>query len=218
MPIHSLSISIKILSTGSRVTKFSDWHIPLASRDITLQATLADLQRVRAGLSASELKEYEETVLTSKFASLNLPELANFKKIENGSRDCMHIMLGRGFMRMDDIFVSGLTLGSIRKVIDTEQGLNALVVRHLVPDVCDFDENETMVFRDAIRLAYISNCSPLDQFDYMEWLDHPLAVMRDAIGIEPELLNAYYELEKRRNPENPASQRLLPPEQKIVAF
>jgi hypothetical protein len=200
------------------VTKYHDWHIPLASKDITLEAALSDLRQARSDLSKPEWREYEERALMQRFTELDLPELVNFKNIDANMRDCLHILLGRGLLLLDEIFVVGLTLGSIKKVIDTEQSVNALVAKHLVPNVCRFDEKEMTVFKDAIRLAFISNCSPLDKFKYMEWLDQPLAMIRDAVGIEEELLIAYYKLESRRHPNELASRRLLPPEKKIVAF
>ena len=200
------------------MTNYRDWHISLASKDLSLETALADLRETRSALTRTESLQYQQESLIQKFASLDIAELENFKNIDSDMRDCMHILLGRGFLAMDDIFVTGLTLGSIRKVIDTEQSVNALVAKHLVPAVCPFNESEMTIFKDAIRLAFISNCTPLDDFKYMEWLDQPLEMIRNAIGIEEELLLAYYKLESRRNPDEPACQRLLPPAQKIVAF
>jgi hypothetical protein len=207
-----------IYSVGSSVTSYSNWHIPLASEDISLQAALDSLQAVRSGLAEDADGEQGMASLISSLARTDQPELALFKNIDRQLQDCIHILLGRGMHTMDEIFVTGFTLGSIKKVINTEQNVYAYVAKYLLPAFIDFNEQEMTVFKDAVRLAFISNCSPLDQFNFSEWLDQPITSTRDAVGIEEELLRAYYVVEKGRNPAVEASQRLLPADQRIVAF
>ena len=200
------------------MTSYINWHIPLTSNDIPLQAALVSLSSVRSELPGTGAIEQPDISLISKLAKTSQSELELFKHIDRQQQDAIHILLGRGLHTMDDIFVTGFTLGSIKKMVKTEQSVYAFVAKYLVPDICDFNEQEMQVFKDAIRLSFISNCSPLDQFDFNDWLDQPVATIRDAVGIEEELLCAYYAIEKLRNPYNPASQRLLPQEQQVVAF
>jgi hypothetical protein len=67
------------------------------------------------------------------------------------------------------------------------------------------------VFRDAVRLGYVSDCVPLHAADYEPLLDLTLEEARRALGIETDLLRAYYAIERRRHPDSPESLRLLDP-------
>ena len=65
------------------------------------------------------------------------------------------------------------------------------------------------VFRDSARLAFVSDCRALNKVDYQPYLDTTLAEIRRSLGIEADLLRAYYAIEKRRYPHSPESARLL---------
>jgi len=132
--------------------------------------------------------------------------------------DCIHILLGRGLLDLDEAFTIGFTLGSAKKKTSTEYSLYAFVSQRLYPKVYKFTEHEIAVLKDAIKLSFISNCVPLDQFDFTQWLDEPIGKVREAVGIESELIEASYAVEKRRYPHSRASARLLPEEQKLVAY
>jgi hypothetical protein len=204
----------KLYSVGKQVNSYKDWHIPYTRNDITLQQALDSVSKVRA--------EAIDSLLMFKLAAN--PKLTHSGlEIFHGAldvtqHDSIHILLGRGLLNIDAAFTAGFTLGSSKKVQRPEQSIFALVAKHLTPDVHEFAEQEMAVFKEGIRLAYISGCSPLDQFQFSEWLDQPIGTVRDAVGIEDELMLAYYAVEQRRYPRSLASQRLLPAEQKVVAF
>lgn len=123
--------------------------------------------------------------------------------------DYIHIILGRGMLELDEAFTIGFTMGSTKKVTETEEQLFALIAQYLYPTVYQFGEREIEVFRDAVRLGYVSDCQPLDEIDFRQYLDMPLRVVRERIGVEANLLRAYYEIEKNRYPDATASRRLL---------
>jgi len=133
------------------------------------------------------------------------------KPLDQLQLDCIHILLGRGLHVMDEAFVLGFTVGSIKKVHDREEHWHAMLKRHVYPHIPQFAGQEIAVCRNGLRLAYISNCMALDQCDFSTWFDHSLHDIRAAIGVESELLRTCYELETRRYPACMASQRLLPP-------
>ena len=199
---------------GALVNSYKDWHIPYTRDDMILQQALDSLSCVRA--------DTIESLLMFKLAGnpkLNHTGLELFNgSLDVTQLDSIHILLGRGLLNIDAAFTAGFTLGSSKKIKRPEQSLVALVAKHLTPDVYAFSEEEMAVFKEGIRMAYISGCSPLDQFNFNEWLDQPIRTVRDAIGIEDELILAYFAVEQRRYPLSLASQRLLPPAQKIVAF
>lgn len=130
--------------------------------------------------------------------------------LDQHQHDCIHILLGRGLLPMDQAFVLGFTLGSSKKGSMPESKLHAEVGRHFYKKVQLFSESESAVFKEGIKLAYLSFCAPLDNFDFRPWHNQPLRDIREAIGLEQELLQAYFAVEKHRYPHSLAAQRLLP--------
>ena len=202
------------MSVENQVSSYRNWHIPYTRKDITLRQALDSLNAVRANATDSLLML--KLAKNPKFCQSGLGLFSGVIDVKQS--DCIHIVLGRGLLNMDGAFTAGFTLGSSKKTTSSEQSVYAFIAKYLTPDVHEFSDEEMAVFKEGIRIAYISGCSPLDQFDFSEWLDHPIETVRDAVGIEDELMLAYYAVEQRRHPLALASQRLLPPEQKVVAF
>jgi len=123
--------------------------------------------------------------------------------------DCIHLILGRGLLPKDEAFAIGFTMGSTKKVTTTEETLYSWISKYFYPNVYKFSDEDLNVFRDAIRLAYISSCQPLDEIDFDTYLDKSLTTIRNDIGLEKELILAYYAIEKKRYPHAVESQRLL---------
>ena len=109
----------------------------------------------------------------------------------------------------DEAFTIGFTMGSTKKAPYTEERLLSLIAQYLYPAVYQFGEREIEAFRDAVRPGCVSDRQPLDEVNFNQHLDMPLATVRAAIGIEVDLLRAYYAIGKKRYPDSPASQRLL---------
>jgi hypothetical protein len=109
----------------------------------------------------------------------------------------------------DEAFVIGFTMGSTNKVTTLEENLFALFSKHLYPKVYQFKAEEIRIFKDATKLGYISDCQPLDKIDYAKYFDWKLHDIRRDIGLEGDLILAYYRIEQQRYPKSKASQRLL---------
>ena len=77
------------------------------------------------------------------------------------------------------------------------------------PDGYRLDDEDLRVYRDAVRLGYVSACRRLDRVDFEPLQDLTLTEVRATIGLEEDLLRAYYAIERRRFPNSPESQRLL---------
>jgi hypothetical protein len=123
--------------------------------------------------------------------------------------DYIHIILGRGLTLMDEAFVLGFTMGSTDRVSTHEANLFNWINQILYPKPYRFTPEGTQVFKDAVALAYVSDCTPLETVDFKPMLDWPLRKIREAINLEIDLLRAYYRIEARRYPNVRASQRLL---------
>ncbi|MEJ2391618.1 MAG: hypothetical protein P8019_09505 [Gammaproteobacteria bacterium] len=181
-----------------------DWHIPLHQESMTLADALASLP-------AQERRELPLMLRMQRDPELSfLSKLAFRAGIDQRQHDCIHILLGRGLLPMDQAFVLGFTIASSKKGSLPEHRLNAEIGRHQAR--CDslFSDSERSVFREGIKLAYMSFCAPLDGFDFQPWQNQSLRELREAVGLEAELLLAYFAVEKHRYPHSPASQRLLP--------
>ena len=127
------------------------------------------------------------------------------------THDYIHILLGRGVLPKDEAFVIGFTMGSTDLVTATEEKLFGMISKYLYPKVYKFNDDDLRVFRDAVRLGFVSDCRSLAGVDYRALLDKPLGEIRPALGIEEDLLRAYYAIEKRRFPDAPESRPLLDP-------
>jgi hypothetical protein len=123
--------------------------------------------------------------------------------------DFIHIILGRGLTLMDEAFVLGFTMGSTDRVSTQEANLFNWINQILYPKPYRFTPEGTQVFKDAVALAYVSDCTPLETVDFQPMLDWPLRKIREAINLETDLLQSYYSIEARRYPKCRASQRLL---------
>lgn len=184
---------------------YRDWHIPYRRDRITLHEAHRDLQRVAA--APGEVPLLVQLVENPRF---HIPGVRLFHgAVDLLQHDYLHITLGRGLLPRDEAFTIGFTMGSTRKVSALEEELFALVSRHLYPRLYQLSDEDIAVFRDAVRLACLSDCAPLDTWDFTPWLERPLHELRAALGLEEDLLLAYYAIERRRYPDCPESARLL---------
>jgi hypothetical protein len=176
------------------------WHVPLSHGGMTLRAAADALARV--GAAPEEIPLMVRLAENPRF---NLFHGA----VDLETHDHIHALLGRGLLAKDEAFVIGFTMGSTHRLGATEEKLFTLVAERLYPGIYRFDKADVRIFRDAVRLALVSDSAPLDRVDYRRYLDLPLAEIRDALGIDEALLAAYFAIEKRRHPEAPESRRLL---------
>ena len=182
---------------------WKDWHIPFSQDQITLREAKANLAAL--GAKQEEIPLMIQLVENPRYS---IPGLDLFHgAVDLATHDSIHILLGRGLLPKDEAFVIGFTMGSTDRVTTLEESLYALFSKHLYPKVYQFKDEEIRIFKDATKLGFISDCKPLDKIDYNQYLDWKLCDMRRDIGIEPDLILAYYRIEQRRFPK--ASQRLL---------
>lgn len=187
------------------VTRWEDWHIPWDCDQISLRQGLEYLKPVAAG--PQEIPLLVRLVENPRY---RIPGLTLFHgAVELKQHDCIHILLGRGLQAKDEAFVIGFTMGSTGAVSSVEETLFCKIARNLYPRIYQFDDEDEQIFRDAVKLGAISYCKPLDSTDFTPYLDMPLKQTREALGLECELIEAYYKVEKRRFPHAQASQRLL---------
>jgi hypothetical protein len=182
-----------------------DWHVPYANDQLTLR-------EARAGLEAIGAKQKDVPLMVQLVENprYDIPGFDLFHgAVDIATHDCIHILLGRGLLPKDEAFVIGFTMGSTNKVSTLEERLYALASKYLYPKAFRLADEEIRIFKDASKLGYISDCRPLDQVDYAPLLDRSLRDIRRIVGLESDLILAYFGIEKRRHPRSKASQRLL---------
>ena len=185
--------------------KIERWFVPLSCNDKTLSSAYQELQEF--GLKQEEIPYIIQIVENPKF---DLPGGDIFHgKTDIETHDYLHIILGRGVLAKDEAFVIGFTMGSTNRVTSTEENLYSFFAKYLYPKAYRFTDEDLHVFKDAVKLGFISDCQSLSEVNYSRYLQHPLEEIREDLGIETNLLQAYYSIEKRRYPESIESQRLL---------
>jgi len=185
-------------------THWKDWHIPLDVEDITIRECLATQADVAAG--AVDIPLIIQLVENPKF---DIPGINLFNgAVTLGDHDVIHVLLGRGMLPKDEAFVIGFTMGSTNKVTSAEKKMYALVAKYLYPGPYKFSDEDIEVFKKAAHLGYVSDCQPLDKIDFTPYMDMPLKQAREALGIETDLLAAYYNIEQARYPEYRECQRI----------
>jgi hypothetical protein len=182
-----------------------EWHLPLSADGVTLREAYDNLASL--GAEQNQIPLMVQLVENPKF---DIPGFDLFHGAVNlRTHDLIHIILGRGLLANDEAFVIGFTMGSTNRVSTAEEQLFSIVSKYLYPKVYRFKEQAIDIFRDAVKLGYISDCQPLDEVDFDALLDLRLREMRERIGLETELLHAYFAIEARRYPNAKSSARLL---------
>lgn len=195
------------MSTPAYHPALRDWHVPLWQDEITLQEAYDSLLAV--GNAASEVPLIVRLTENPEF---HLGGLGFFKgRVTLEQHDCIHILLGRGARLMDEAFVIGFTMGSTDRVSSSESRIFEFISSKLYPEAYRFDDDQLRVFRDAVALGYVSDCTPLDTVDFRPFFAQSLREVRAALKLEVDLLEAYYRIEARRHPKRTSSQRLLRP-------
>jgi len=181
------------------------WFIPLSTRGRTLGECHAELAAF--GLKQEDVPWIIQLVENPKY---DVPGFDIFHGATDlKTHDYIHILLGRGLLPKDEAFVLGFTMGSTDRVSTTEEKLFGFFTKHLYPKGYRFADDDLRVFRDGVKLGYISDCQSLASVDYSRWVDQPVERIRSELGIEEDLLRAYYAIEKRRFPGAPECSRLL---------
>lgn len=183
----------------------SDWQVPLSQGTTTLSQAYASLQKISV-----RQEDIPLTVQLVENPRFDLPGIDIFHGATDlETHDLIHIVLGRGLLPKDEAFVLGFTMGSTNRVSFAEERLYTFFAQYLYPKAFRFDTEDVAVFKDAVRLGYVSDCLALGEVDYRAYLDQPLAAIRQALGIEEDLLRAYFAIERRRYPNAMESQRLF---------
>lgn len=182
-----------------------EWSIALSRGELTLDEALDDLHRVN--------HTDHETPLIVKLVENPAFQLPGFEffngAVDIHDHDCIHILLGRGLLPKDEAFVIGFTMGSSRRMTTLEERSFAWISRNLYPGPYRLSDDDVTVFRKAAHLGFVSCCQSLNEVDFKALGNVRLDAIRDRVGLEIPLLEAYYRIERDMFPDCPESQRLI---------
>lgn len=182
------------------------WHVPLSDGGRTLGECFTELKAI--GLSQDDIP-----LVVKLVENPNYDWLPGFD-IFNGATDLhqhdyIHIVLGRGLLLKDEAFVLGFTAGSTNRVSATEEKLYSFFTKYIYPKNYQFNDDDIHVYKDAVKLGFISDCKRLDKVDFEAMSDMTVSEVRKAIGLEEDLLRAYFNIEMKRYPDAIECQRNL---------
>lgn len=181
-----------------------EWFIDLHDDQQTLADAYKKMQAI--ALKQESIPLLVQLVENPKF---DIPGIDIFSGATDlATHDYIHILLGRGVLPKDEAFVLGFTMGSTNRVGEWEEKLYGLFAKYLYPKHYRFSDEDFQVYKDAVRLGYISNCKPLDKINFPELAYLKISEVRETIGLEKDLLQAYYNIEAKRYLESYESQRL----------
>lgn len=184
---------------------YREWHIPLSQGQLRVWDGLESLKAL--GAPQDEIPLIVKLLENPHYS---LPGLTIFHgAVDLYQHDVIHLLLGRGLLPKDEAFTIGFTMGTTHAVTALEESLFCTLNQLFYPSVYRFGDEEVRVFRDALALGHMSACKALNEVDFSEFHGHSLAEMRLALGLETDLLQAYYRIEKQRYPSAKESQRLL---------
>lgn len=182
-----------------------DWFVSIDHTEVTVQQVSDSLKRIN-----NTSYETPTIVKIVENPAYDFPGIDFFSgAVDIMQHDCIHALLGRGLLAIDEAFVIGFTMGSSNRVGSVEQTVYGLIAKFLYPKAYQFDEDDLLIFRKAVHLGFVSNCQSLAEVDYEQILDMSLDDAREYVGIETDLLRAYYRLEQGMFPNTKVSTRLL---------
>lgn len=182
-----------------------EWIINIEDDSQTLEIAYNKLQEI--ALEQDSIPLLIQLVENPKF---DLPGVDIFSGATDlATHDYIHILLGRGVLPKDEAFVLGFTMGSTNRVGNMEEKLFGLFAKYLYPKNYRFSDEDFHVYKDAVRLGFVSDCQPLDKIDYPALAKKSIKEVREEIGLEADLLQAYYKIEAKRYPNSFESNRLI---------
>ena len=174
-----------------------EWHPGLDNGDHALGAVLATLPGFPADAVPVLVRLFENPA--SPIALAGACTLAQ--------HDAVHVLVGRGLVDQDEAFVIGFTAGAASDLTQ------AMVEAYRVA-LSSYAEPYRIVGRDllafdlGIQAGRVAAGRDLHAIDVDAYADQRLDAVREALGIDVEVLRGFYRLEQRIIPGTPASLRL----------
>ena len=133
-----------------------NWFVSIDENEITLKEAYEVLEN--GALMQTYIPLIVQMIENPKF---DIPGIEIFNGSTNlFNHDMIHFVLGRGFLAKDEAFVLGFTMGSTNRVTTMEEKLYSFFTKNIYPKSYKFNDEDLIVYKNAVRLGYISNCTP----------------------------------------------------------
>ena len=187
---------------------WKDFHVTLSDGNLTLKEAYGMLLDV-----SNDQSEVPYEIQMVENPDKKIPIISRFfqpfpgrTNLEN--HDYIHLILGRGLLMKDEAFVIGFTMGTTNRMHTWRVRLYSFFAKYVYSPPWSFSDEDIHVFRDAANAGDISDCIPLSEVNFNQYLDMKISDIRLEIGLEESLLRALYSIEKNRYPNDKASMRL----------
>ena len=183
----------------------AEWHVSLCA-----SCKCQTLREAIDGMSTFKLNPVEVPLIIQLLENPKYNLLGIFPgRTPLHTHDCIHILLGRGVLVKDEAFVIGFTMGSSHRMTTLREKLFLFCTRYLYPAGYKFSRDDAIVFENGVHLAQIHPPLNLSHIDFEQYLDMPLKDVRKKIGLDTNLIRAYYRVEKEAYPKEKECQRLI---------
>ena len=196
-------VRIRKLKSGG--ISYKRWFLPITWGHLTLREAYEFL-----GVVGAPQGKIPEVIRWTEGKDSHLVKQFFYGGVDLKAHDYIHILLGRGLLPKDEAFVIGFTMGTTNRLDSMNEDAFAYIAKHHYPNAYRMDDEARSVFLDATKLGFISDCPPLDSVNFEPLLDLTVDEVRSRLNLCSGLVESYYgQVEQRRFPEDPASQRLL---------
>ncbi|MBM26236.1 MAG: hypothetical protein CL760_11285 [Chloroflexi bacterium] len=197
-------MEIKKPEVVKKKISWKEWIVPLSEENMTVREAL----ETQAQSGAAEQVKIPLIVKLVENPKYDIPYITLFDgAVGLTEHDIIHLLLGRGMLPKDEAFIIGFTMGSSNSMSTFQKKIYGLISKYAYPKYYKFDDEDIEVFKKAAHLGYVSNCQPLNTIDFESLMDLSLKEAREKVGIEVDLINAYYKAERQKYPNDNASQR-----------
>jgi hypothetical protein len=184
---------------------WKEWIVPLSEETMTVREAL----ETQAHAGAAEDISIPFLVRLIENPKYDIPYITLFDGAVNlTEHDIIHLLLGRGMLAKDEAFIIGFTMGSSNAMSTFQKKTYTLIAKYLYPKYYKFSKEDVDVFKKGAHLGYVSDCTPLSKVNFCQLMDLTLKEAREKVGLNPDLLQAYYDNERKKYPNDKASARL----------
>lgn len=152
---------------------WKEWK-PELSSDKTLKEVLDAAPRV-----APDKIPWQVRLLENPESKIAFPGAVNLLR-----HDCAHALLCASFHPLDEAFVIGFTMGSVKRTNFLHYHLFKWLTTWFYPKKYRFSEDDLVEFSNGFKLARNKKVCNFAIFPWEEYLDVPIKILRESSGID----------------------------------
>lgn len=128
--------------------------------------------------------------------------------VDGTKHDYIHIMLGRSFLPLDEVFVVGFCMGSTKKMSKTKTWLFNLLAGSIYPKFYRFSKREKELFQRAVDIGAKHSKTDLSKVPKLDFSKMSVRQARSHFISEWSDVVKRYKVEAKDFPDHTSSKRL----------